>query len=837
MSKKSLILQAPISGPMIPIDQVPDPVFAQRMVGDGVSIDPIENRLLAPCPGTITQVHPAHHAITLMTSVGLEVMMHIGIDTVHLKGQGFTPSVKEGDTVATGDLLIEFDMDYVALNTKSLLTQIVITNSEGATLTLNSGFVSAGKDHLFTVNASGAVPVADESIDLDTAITSDPIVLANPSGLHARPAALLANKAKTFTSTIEFVCGEHKGNAKSITAIMKMNVGPYATVLIRAAGADAEAALEALSAEIMSGLGEDVVSTTATAGEPAAPKKTDVPLSNNPNELIGVSASAGIAIGKVFQLLKTVRVVEEYGQEAPAEQKKLNQGLNEARTQLLALYENTNSSEAGIFQAHQELLDDPELLAAAAAQISRGKSAGFAWQKTYTQEADSLAALGNELLAERANDLRDVGEQTLKCILGHADEDMQIPENSILIAEDLTPSQTVTLDRTKVIGFCTVQGGSTSHVAILARSMGLPAIAGIEARALKVENETSIILDGSKGIAEINPPNEKIAAIQTEMQAQAEQAVRDLACCKEPAVTTDNQTITIAANAASLADVQQAVELGGEGVGLLRTEMLFHNRSDAPTEEEQEKAYRDILTALGTAGTLVVRTLDVGGDKPLPYLPIPKEKNPFLGERGIRVCLNHPKIFRAQLRAILRSADAGKLQIMFPMITTLSDFTQAKTLVEEERKKLNLPPVPVGIMIEVPSTALMADAFADVADFFSIGTNDLAQYTLAIDRGHPKLAAQADGLSPAVLHLIGLAAKAMNKAGKDISVCGGMASDPQAVPLLIGLGVNKLSVSAPSIPSIKAQVRTLSLKTCKELAAQTLTLNDAKEVRELVANY
>ncbi|MBI9020691.1 MAG: phosphoenolpyruvate--protein phosphotransferase [Verrucomicrobia bacterium] len=824
----SLILKAPMTGPMIPIDQVPDPVFAQRMVGDGVSIDPIENRLLAPCAGTITQVHPSQHAVTIMTAAGLEIMMHIGLDTVDLKGEGFTPSVKEGDAIQTGDLLIEFDMDYVALNAKSLLTQIVVTNGEGATLSINSGFVSAGEDHLFTVDAETA-PAVEQSIDLNNVLTSEPIVLANPLGLHARPAAVLAKKAKSFDASLELVCGEKKCNAKSTTAIMKMNIGSQATVLIRASGADAEAAIDGVSAEILSGLGEEVVSTSVVTEEVA------VPVSDNPNELIGVSASAGIAIGTVFQLQKNELIVEEYGQDAASEQDKLEQGLRDARSHLVVFYEASASAGAEIFQAHQELLDDPEILEAATAEIKRGKSAAFAWQTAYMAESDSLASLNNVLLAERANDLRDVGERALKAILGHTDDDLQIPENSILIAEDLTPSQTATLDRTKVIGFCTVQGGSTSHVAILARSMGLPAIAGMEARALKVENGTSMILDGSKGVAEINPSDENIATIQKEMKTQAEKDARDLAACDSPATTSDDHAVTITANAASLADVQQSIKLGGGGIGLLRTELLFQSRSQAPSEEEQEQVYRNMLTTLGTKGALVVRTLDVGGDKPLPYLPIPKEDNPFLGERGIRVSLSRPELFRAQIRALLRSADAGELEIMFPMVTTVSDFTQAKAIVEEEREELGLPAVKVGMMIEVPSTALMADAFAEVVDFFSVGTNDLTQYTLAIDRGHPKLAAQADGLNPAVLNLISMAAKAMSRAGKSISVCGGLASDSQAIPLLIGLGVNKLSVSAPSVPSVKAQIRTLSLEQCKEMAAKALTLTDANDVRALVS--
>jgi phosphocarrier protein FPr len=366
--------------------------------------------------------------------------------------------------------------------------------------------------------------------------------------------------------------------------------------------------------------------------------------------------------------------------------------------------------------------------------------------------------------------------------------------------------------------------------------MGLPAIAGIERRALSLENGTAIILNANTGVAEVNVSDKKLAAVQEEIQALAKQTAENRKQCMEPAVTTDGHSITVVTNAANLQDVKHGVQFGGEGVGLLRTELLFQSRNQAPTEAEQEQVYRKMLQVQGNSGTLVVRTLDVGGDKPLTYLPIPKEDNPFLGERGIRVSLNRPDLFRAQIRAILRAAEAGPLEIMFPMVTTLSDFTRAKAIVEEERTALDLPAVSVGLMIEVPSTALMAKAFAEVADFFSVGTNDLAQYTLAIDRGHPKLAAQADGLSPAVLRLIGMAADAMNQAGKRISVCGGIAADPQAVALLVGLGVQKLSVSALSIPDIKAQIRTLSMGECRHLAEKALTLKDATEVRALVSN-
>jgi phosphocarrier protein FPr len=290
----------------------------------------------------------------------------------------------------------------------------------------------------------------------------------------------------------------------------------------------------------------------------------------------------------------------------------------------------------------------------------------------------------------------------------------------------------------------------------------------------------------------------------------------------------------IVANIGGLADARAAVSLGGEGVGLLRTEFLFLDRHTAPTEDEQAQVYTDIAKALGPDRPLVIRTLDVGGDKPLPYLPMPKEENPFLGERGVRVGLNRPEVLRTQVRAILRAASAGKLLVMFPMVATLAEWRAAKAMFEEERARLGAPAIPVGIMVEIPAAAIMAEQFAREADFFSIGSNDLTQYTLAMDRGHPKLAPQVDGLNPAVLQLIAQTVTGARQHDRWVGVCGGIASDPQAVPLLIGLGVSELSVSIPAIPAIKAQIRTLSLAECQQLAQQALTLDTAAGVRALV---
>jgi phosphocarrier protein FPr len=393
----------------------------------------------------------------------------------------------------------------------------------------------------------------------------------------------------------------------------------------------------------------------------------------------------------------------------------------------------------------------------------------------------------------------------------------------------------VSLDPTKVVGFCTTAGGASSHVAILARALDIPAVAGIDPRVLDIADGTRVILDGANGTLRINVTEEQVDRIRRRQAKHLERRAVELAHADERADTTDGHHMEVVANIGGLDDALAAMDKGAEGVGLLRSEFAFLERRSAPSEDEQASIYTEIARALRPGQPLVIRTLDVGGDKPLPYLPIAQEENPFLGMRGIRVGLDRPEILRTQVRAILRSVDAGaKINVMFPMIATIEDFRLAKAIFEEERVALGVEPVPVGIMVEVPSVAVMAAQFAAEVDFFSVGTNDLTQYTLAMDRGHPRLAPQVDGLNPAVLGLIGQAVTAAHAAGKWVGVCGGVASDPQAVPLLVGLGVDELSVSVPAIPAVKAQIRSLSLTDCQELAARSLTQDSAASVRALV---
>jgi len=832
-------LIACLSGHLLPIEKVPDPVFAEKMVGDGVSIDPVSQTLISPCDGEVIQIHPSNHAVTIKTPEGVEVLMHIGLDTVTLKGKGFNPKVKVGDQVKQGDSLINFDAEYVALNARSLLTQIVITNGEMISrYQTNSGNVTAGQDVILTLNLGQTN--AETATENHEVVKSEVIRVPNPTGLHARPSAVLVNLAKKYQSKITLKKGDQKANARSVVALMGLQVENGDKVVLEAEGPDAKEAIALLTEAMNAGLGEEGTTPIAAPAsvatqEIAAPAPR--PRSEDPNIILGVGASPGVAVGYTHRLQHTEIIVAETAANPNQERRKLEQAIEQGKLELEALrakvHGQADASKAAIFAAHQELLEDPELVDTANSAIDKGKSAPFAWKQSYTFQAKQLSKLQNDLLAARANDLRDVGQRVLRILTGSDPEAVTYPDNTILLAEDLTPSDTATLDRGKVLGFCTVAGGSTSHVAILARSMDIPALAGTEPRILDLPDGTPVILDGSKGKLKLNPTAAEMDKVKSQQVRIAARRQGELATAMEPAITTDGHRIEVVANIGKKAEAEKSITLGGEGVGLLRTEFVFMDRDRAPTEDEQVEIYGSIAQVLGANRPIIIRTLDVGGDKPLPYIPMPHEENPFLGERGIRLCFDRPEILRTQFRAILRASAYGKVRVMFPMIARMEELTMAKTMMEEERQKLGVPPIEIGIMIEVPAAAILAEQFAQEVDFFSVGTNDLTQYTLAMDRGHPKLAPYVDALNPSVLTLIGMTAKAANKYGKWAGVCGGVAGDPQAVPLLIGLGVKELSVSVPVIPSVKAQVRRLNLSECQALAEKALQLPTAAHVRAL----
>jgi phosphocarrier protein FPr len=555
--------------------------------------------------------------------------------------------------------------------------------------------------------------------------------------------------------------------------------------------------------------------------------------------LTGVPASPGVAIGRVFHLRQTDEVTQERAADPSHERRALDAAIAGAHRQLEALQqrlaEEGDIDRAAIFAAHQELLGDPELLDGAAERIREGATAAYGWRQTYLAQADRLLALRSELLAGRAADLRDVGRRVLHLLVGRDGTPPDVPMESIVVAEDLAPSDAATLDRTRVRGFCTTTGSATSHVAILARGLGVPAVAGMDPRVLELPAGARVALDGDAGTLRLDPSPAEEAEIARRQGSAARVRAAELAVAGQPAVTRDGHRVEVAANVGALEEARRVPEVGGEGVGLLRSEFLFLERRTAPSEDEQTAAYEAIIRAVGPERLVVVRTLDVGGDKPLSYLPVPAEANPFLGERGIRLLLNRPELFASHVRAILRASRAGKVALMFPMISTMGEWRAARELVELQRLALGVPPIPTGIMIETASAALLADRFAQEADFFSIGTNDLTQYTLAMDRTHPGLAPQLDALHPAVLRLIDRTVTGAHAHGRWVGVCGAAAGDPQAVPVLVGLGVDELSASVPLVPGVKAQVRALSLEECRVTARGALDAADGAEVRALVA--
>jgi phosphoenolpyruvate-protein phosphotransferase len=654
-------------------------------------------------------------------------------------------------------------------------------------------------------------------------------VVAGAHGLHARPATAFVDLARGFESEVIVRHGARTANGRSLAALLKLGVKAGGKLTISAQGADADAALDALKRLIEAEEEEEHVLAGPAHGWVPRQVGATVP---------GLAASPGLAIGPLRLLRRRKIVVERTAKDPGRERRRLRDAISTARAELQELYQDvekkSGKSSAAIFRAHAEFLSDPDLIDRTEQRIAQGQSAGWSWQETIEAEAESLRTLDDPLLAGRATDLRDVGTRVLRHLAGVIEDEPALPhEPVILLADDLPPSDAAGLDPAYVLGFCTAGGGPTSHAAIIARSLGIPAVVGVGPSVMHQPEGARAVLDGDNGILYIDPSEEDLRGAQEAQRSIA--GLRDVEhrTRYEPALTTDGVRIEVVANTGLSKEAAQAVEAGGEGIGLMRSEFLFLERDTPPSEEEQYEAYRQAVEALQGL-PLILRTLDIGGDKAVPYLDLAPEENPFLGVRGIRLCLAHPELFRTQLRAIFRASAHGPIKIMYPMIATLADLRNALEITEQVRQELGAEKVELGIMIEVPSAVMMASELAEQVDFFSIGTNDLVQYVMAMDRGHPMLARQADGLHPAVLRMIDHTVRAATEKNRWVGVCGGMAGDPLGAVILIGLGVIELSVSIPSIAAIKARVRSVSMREAKELARRALACDSAEAVRRLV---
>ena len=566
-------------------------------------------------------------------------------------------------------------------------------------------------------------------------------------------------------------------------------------------------------------------------------------------KLKGIAASQGISFAKAYVFVEPDLTVKEVKiEDVAAEIKRFEDAIEASKKELTIIKENALASlgadKAAVFEAHLLILDDPEFMGTVKTDIeSKVINAEYAFKETSDMFISMFEAMDNEYMKERAADIRDVSKRILAHLLGvDLPNPSLIDEEVIVIAEDLTPSDTAQLNKKYVKGFATNIGGRTSHSAIMARSLEIPAVVGTSSITEDVKNGDILILDGLDGVVLVNP-DEATTAEYKEKYAKFEAQKAEWAkLVTEKSVTKDGHEVILAANIGTPADLEGVKNNGGEAVGLYRTEFLYMGRDQLPTEDEQFKAYKAVLEGMGDK-PVVVRTLDIGGDKELPYLDLPKEMNPFLGFRAIRLCLEEKDLFRTQLRALLRASVYGKLCVMFPMIATVQEFRAAKALFLEEKEKLVAEGVAVsndielGIMVEIPSTAVIADIFAKEVDFFSIGTNDLIQYTMAADRMSEKVSYLYQPYNPAILRLVKNVIEASHKEGKWTGMCGEMAGDSLAIPLLLGMGLDEFSMSATSILQARSQIKNLTLAEMKELVEKAVMCATTEEVLALIEEY
>ena len=562
--------------------------------------------------------------------------------------------------------------------------------------------------------------------------------------------------------------------------------------------------------------------------------------------LNGIAASNGIVIAKAYRLIEPdLNVTKNAISDVDAELLRLKESVTKAQSELEAIREKVKTEQgedkAAIFDAHILVLNDPELLGAVQEKVkSENINAEFAMREIADMFIAMFEQMDNEYMKERAADIRDVTKRVISHLLGvQIPNPSMIAEEVIVVAEDLTPSDTAQLNREFVKGFTTDIGGRTSHSAIMARSLEIPAVVGTKQATEAIQNGDMIILDGLKGEVHINPTPELIEEYKKAADEYAQQKLEWAKLVNEKTVTADGHHVELAANIGTPKDLEGVKANGAEAVGLYRTEFLYMGRDNLPGEEEQFESYKAVLEGMD-GKPVVVRTLDIGGDKELPYLDLPKEMNPFLGFRAIRLCLEELSIFRTQLRALLRASVFGNLRIMFPMIATLDEFRSAKKVLEEEKAKLIQEGIAVsdtiqlGIMVEIPSTAVIADQFAKEVDFFSIGTNDLIQYTMAADRMNERVSYLYQPYNPAILRLVKMVIEAAHKEGKWAGMCGEMAGDELAIPLLIGLGLDEFSMSATSVLRARSQIKTLTRSDMQELANKAIQMQTAAEIVEMV---
>ena len=829
---KTFDLLAPMDGWIAPLSDVPDDAFASGLLGAGLAIDPLSDTVCAPVAGEVLAVHSAGHAITLRLAPGLDLLLHFGLETVRLGGEGFAPLVAVGQQVAAGDPLLRVDIGAVVGRAKSLVMPIILIEAEGWQwqAAVTQGLVAKG-DVLGRIGGAGLAATAGDA-DGEQIERTLRVPLAH--GLHARPSARLAACAREFAAQVRVEKGAASAPITSTSAMLRLGIGHGDTIRLLARGEAAQAALDALSDLIAGGMGEFLALTEAASVQepvvvaPSAPQPGD--------RLSGVTAAPGMAVGHVWRPRRAEPELSTISRGAAVEKALLDEALAGLRVALTAQASEGSAQQKAILGAHLALLEDEELIGGAHAAITGGATAAQGWRKVLWAQAEALRQLPDPRFAERAGDLLDLELRLQWQLCGGQPETPLPPHGAVLVAEDLMPSEVAALDLSRVVGLATARGGPTSHVAIIAASRGLPALVALGEGVLMLDEGMALVLDADGGALEVAPEAHRLVIVRNMIETRAARRAAAMASAHLEGRTRDGTRIEVFANLGKLAEAAPAVLGGAEGCGLLRTEFLFLDRQSAPDEDEQTAQYAAIADAL-EGRPLIIRLLDIGGDKPAPYLPIAAEENPAMGLRGLRVGLARPDVLRTQLRAILRAAQGRKVKIMAPMVARVEELRALHVVAATEAAALGVAMPEIGVMVETPAAAVMADALAAECAFLSIGTNDLTQYTLAMDRGNPAVAAGVDGLDPAVLRLIAQTCNGGARHGKWVGVCGGLASDPLAVPILIGLGVGELSAAPAMVAEIKALVRALDVADCRSLAARVLEASGPAQVRALAAEF
>jgi phosphoenolpyruvate-protein phosphotransferase len=898
----------PLIGVVVDLSNVPDPVFADKMVGDGIAIDPLEPQIYAPFDGVVESIHRAKHAITIKSNNGISILIHVGLETVTLNGNGFNFFVKVGDVVTRGQVLGEVDIDLVACSVKSLISPIIFPDLDQSKYTLIPLVVKVvEKANMVTNNA---VPIMrinirnplqdnqdngrqnnvhqDNSAGFGVAlIKSAPIHIQYTQGIHARPAALLSTRARELSDDSEIFI-EKNGvavNLKSVVATLGLAILHNDTIFISSKSEEINQELIKLintMAEYsgFSEMEEQNVTTSAsqaTTTTKGTTADTPTPNINIAHQLEvnqeamgkyhGVSASTGCAVGTIAIIKSMQFNVIEQAEDTVLEITKYTSSMNEIIAGIRIKLNETSQqnehkakiSEKEILSAHLALLLDPQIDHDIKLLINQdGKTAAFAVSTVYKEYCEVLVNSGNKLLIERQNDLKDLCNQILAKLCGVTQEKIIYTAPTILIAEELTPHDLLTCD-SHIVGLVSVHGGTTSHVAILAKSYGIPLLVGVSHEilsdgrvALNQSNQLSksnqlqtVLLDAELGYINLVPTLEEIAVTRHKIAAENTLRQKILADVKLPAITTDGVLIKCYANIVGASDIGRLAENGADGVGLFRTEFMFLDKMIEPTEEEQYLAYTKIANALLPDQPFVIRVLDAGGEKKIPYLnSMVHEENPALGLRGIRLLLANKATLINQLSAILKvnlnnqvnqdnQNNKNSIKVLLPMVSSIEEYREVKSIVNQLTEQLNITAhIDVGVMVEVPSVVLQSELFAKEVAFFSIGTNDLTQYMLSIDREHSKLASNVDHLHPAVLKSIEMVIAGAKKHARSVSVCGLMASEQLALPLLIGLGLQDLSMSINSLAINKAFIRKLNYAQCVTDASRCMNMATAVEVRE-----